>query len=129
MGKDALPPAGGGWVQRSILSGRLAFRSAVQLRKRRTMDEQKKVLFAEIYRNVSEIKHLLKDISKQADIIVLTDEDWDNLYKRTQDIAGSVELITGDCRQIYRALDTYIAGGPYNGATAQKTPLESMADE
>ena len=93
------------------------------------MNEQKKILFAEVYQNIAGIKGLLKEISKSVEHFAFTDENWDNAYKRTQGMVGDIELITSCCREMLRSVDAFVANGPYYGATATRTPLESMADE
>ena len=92
------------------------------------MRNDKRLLFADLYRYESGIKAGIKDTAKLTDEL-LRQTDWECLSKFANAIWDEVSLIEKQAGQMRMLLETFIASGDYPGETIHMTPMESMAQE
>lgn len=87
-----------------------------------------KMLFADLYRLLGNIKGEIKEIAKNIDTLMYTDEDWQHLSLTVNGIVAEAEIIKALCQAMVTNADIFLKNGPYEGEAAGVTPLEGMVN-
>ena len=92
------------------------------------MDDQMKVLFADLYQMNAVIKDEVKANTKDIDCII-NDGDWDLISMHAEAIADQANRVLECAQKMIEHVNAFLENGPYPDQQAGALPLESMAGE
>ena len=87
-----------------------------------------KILFADLYRMVGQIKSETKEIQKMAnDLPIMI--DWVSMANTAEVIMSQAMRVRNLSDAIVHATISFIQNGPYEGQRPGVTPMEALAEE
>ena len=90
--------------------------------------KKQKMLFADVWRIVNEMKKQLKVIDKESQELLYRQRDWSSVSSLVNEICTDADVVRRKSEAIMIYINDFLLNGPYVGETAGKTPMEAMAE-
>ncbi len=89
--------------------------------------EERKILFADLYRLMGCIKDEIKSTGKSIDQLLYGFADWESVSMAVNGVISDAQLIASMAQAMIDNADLFLRNGPYEGECANTLPLESIA--
>lgn len=89
--------------------------------------EERKILFADLYRLLGAMKAETKELTKGIEKLLTGLDEWEAVTMDVNGIVCEANLINAMTKAMIAGADAFLANGPYEGQTATLLPLESLA--